>query len=151
MSMPAERPWPEEIKVDKVARTLRVVFSDGKTFVLPAELLRVESPSAEVQGHSPDQKQLVSGRMHVGIIGVEPVGNYAVKLVFDDLHDSGIYTWDYLYGLGFNQDAIWADYLAELEALGLSRDPALSKAPAPKAHGCGGGGGAKSGGGCGCS
>jgi DUF971 family protein len=155
MSMPAERPWPEELKVDKAARTLKVTFSDGRSFVLPAELLRVESPSAEVQGHSPDQKQLVSGRMHVGIIGVEPVGNYAVKLVFDDLHDSGIYSWDYLYGLGANQDAIWADYLAELEAAGLSRDPARNPAPPPKAHGgggCGGGGGggAKSGGGCGC-
>ena len=105
----AARPWPEEIKVDKAARTLTVVFSDGKTFVLPAELLRVESPSAEVQGHSPSQKQLVSGRMHVGIIGVEPVGNYAVKLVFDDLHDTGLYTWDYLYALGEQQDAAWAE------------------------------------------
>jgi DUF971 family protein len=145
----AERPWPEEIKVDKAARTLKVLFSDGKSFVLPAELLRVESPSAEVQGHSPSQKQLVSGRMHVGIIGVEPVGNYAVKLVFDDLHDTGIYTWDYLYALGEQQDAVWADYLAELEAGGLSRDPALAKAPAPKAGGsCGSG---KAAGSCGCS
>jgi DUF971 family protein len=145
----AERPWPEEIKVDKATRTLKVLFSDGKSFVLPAELLRVESPSAEVQGHSPSQKQLVSGRMHVGIIGVEPVGNYAVKLVFDDLHDTGIYTWDYLYALGEQQDAVWADYLAELDAAGLSRDPALSKAPAPKAGGsCGSG---KAAGSCGCS
>jgi DUF971 family protein len=150
MSMPAERPWPEEIKVDKAARTLSVTFSDGAAFVLPAELLRVESPSAEVQGHSPDQKQVVSGRMHVGIIAVEPVGNYAVKLVFDDLHDSGIYSWDYLYALGANQEAIWTDYLAELDSAGLSRDPALTKAPPPKAHGCGGGD-KSSGGGCGCS
>lgn len=149
MSAAAERPWPEEIKVDKATRTLKVTFSDGRTFVLPAELLRVESPSAEVQGHSPDQKQVVAGRMHVGIIGVEPVGNYAVKLVFDDLHDSGIYTWDYLYAMGVNQETIWADYLAELEAAGLSRDPSANPAPAPKAHGCGGGGG-KSGGSCGC-
>ena len=146
----AERPWPDEIKVDKVARTLTVAFSDGKRFVLPAELLRVESPSAEVQGHSPSQKQLVSGRMHVGIIGVEPVGNYAVKLVFDDLHDTGIYAWDYLYALGEQQDAIWAEYLAELEAAGLSRDPARSSAPPPKAGGCGSGSG-KAGGSCGCS
>ena len=145
----AERPWPEEIKVDKATRTLKVLFSDGKSFVLPAELLRVESPSAEVQGHSPSQKQLVSGRMHVGIIGVEPVGNYAVKLVFDDLHDTGIYTWDYLYALGEQQDAVWADYLGELEAAGLSRDPAQSKATAPKAGGsCGSG---KAAGSCGCS
>ena len=145
----AERPWPEEIKVDKAAHTLKVLFSDGKSFVLPAELLRVESPSAEVQGHSPSQKQLVSGRMHVGIIGVEPVGNYAVKLVFDDLHDTGIYTWDYLYALGEQQDAVWADYLADLAAAGLSRDPAQSKAPLAKAGGsCGSG---KAAGSCGCS
>ncbi|TAN63439.1 MAG: DUF971 domain-containing protein [Magnetospirillum sp.] len=144
----AERPWPEEIKVDKATRTLKVVFSDGKTFVLPAELLRVESPSAEVQGHSPSQKQVVAGRMHVGIIGVEPVGNYAIKLVFDDLHDTGIYAWDYLYALGEQQDAIWAHYLAELEAAGLSRDPAQSKAPPAKAGGCGSG---KAAGSCGCS
>lgn len=150
MNAAAERPWPEEIKVDKAAKTLRVVFSDGRSFVLPAELLRVESPSAEVQGHSPDQKQVVAGRMHVGIIGVEPVGNYAVKLVFDDLHDSGIYTWDYLYAMGVNQETIWADYLVELEAAGLSRDPAANPPPAPKAHGCGGGGSGKSGGSCGC-
>jgi len=143
----AERPWPEELKVDKAERTLNVVFSDGKTFVLPAELLRVESPSAEVQGHGPGQKTLVAGRMQVGIIGVEPVGNYAVKLVFDDLHDSGIYTWDYLYGLGENQDRLWAAYLAELEAAGLSRDPKAAKSE-PKAQGCGSG---KATGSCGCS
>ena len=143
----AERPWPEEIKVDKAAHTLTVLFSDGKRFVLPAELLRVESPSAEVQGHSPSQKQVVSGRMHVGIIAVEPVGNYAVKLVFDDLHDTGIYAWDYLYALGERQDAIWTAYLAELEAAGLSRDPAGSKAASPKTGGCGSG---KTGGSCGC-
>jgi DUF971 family protein len=147
-----EKPWPEEIKVDKAARTLKVLFSDGKAFVLPAELLRVESPSAEVQGHSPSEKKLVAGRMHVGIIGVEPVGNYAVKLVFDDLHDSGIYTWDYLYALGEQQDAIWTRYQDELAEAGLSRDPALSKAPPPKSGGgCGGGSGKASGGGCGCS
>jgi len=143
----AERPWPEELKVDKAARTLKAVFSDGKTFVLPAELLRVESPSAEVQGHGPGQKQLVSGRMLVGIMAVEPVGNYAVKLVFDDLHDSGIYTWDYLYALGENQERLWAEYLAELEAAGLSRDPKASKAES-KGHGCGSG---KAAGSCGCS
>ncbi|CAA7612661.1 gamma-butyrobetaine hydroxylase-like domain-containing protein [Magnetospirillum sp. SS-4] len=142
-----EKPWPEEIKVDKAARTLTVRFSDGKTFVLPAELLRVESPSAEVQGHSPSEKKLVAGRMHVGIIGVEPVGNYAVKLVFDDLHDSGIYTWDYLHALGEQQDAVWAEYLEEMAAAGLSRDPALSKAPPPKSGGCGSG---KAAGSCGC-
>lgn len=143
-----QRPWPEEIKADKATHTLKILFSDGKSFVLPAELLRVESPSAEVQGHSPSQKQLVAGRMHVGIIGIEPVGNYAVKLVFDDLHDTGIYTWDYLYALGEQQDEVWAKYLADLEAAGLSRDPARSTAPPAKAGGCGSG---KSAGGCGCS
>ena len=142
------RRQPDEIKVSKADRTVTLSFDDGKRFVLPAELLRVESPSAEVQGHGPDQKTLVSGRALVGIIGVEPVGNYAVKIVFDDLHDSGIFTWDYLYHLGENRDAIWADYLAAIEAAGLSRDPsAASTAPAPKSGGSCGSGKA---GGCGC-
>ncbi len=136
MSGQIGHPWPEEIRVDKAARTLTVSFSDGRTFVLPAELLRVESPSAEVQGHSPGERQLVAGRMHVGIIGVEPVGNYAVKLVFDDLHDSGLYTWDYLYALGERQNELWTAYLAALEVAGLSRDPAHSKPVPPKAGGC---------------
>ena len=90
---------------------------------LPAELLRVESPSAEVQGHNPGQKQIVAGRRHVGIIGIEPVGHYAVRLVFDDLHDTGIYSWDYLADLGRNQDRLWAAYLDGLASRGLSRDP----------------------------
>lgn len=129
---------PEEIKVRKAEKLLEVRFEDGSHFRLPAELLRVESPSAEVQGHGPGQKTLVAGRRHVAIIGIEPVGNYAVKLVFDDLHDSGIYTWDYLYWLGRNQDQVWADYLAALEAAGRFRDPALNP-PEPVAHSCGGG------------
>ncbi|MGE5503625.1 MAG: gamma-butyrobetaine hydroxylase-like domain-containing protein [Actinomycetota bacterium] len=140
--------WPEAIKVHKAERTLEVLFDDGQTFVLPAELLRVESPSAEVQGHSPDEKTLVSGRSAVGIIAVEAVGNYAIKIVFDDLHDTGIYTWDYLYYLGSMQDQIWREYEAALAQAGLSRDPGSVPAPAPKAHGCGGGGGKS--GGCGC-
>ena len=86
-------------------------------------MLRVESPSAEVQGHSPSQKQVVAGRRHVGIMGVEPVGNYAITIKFDDLHDTGIYTWDALYAFGENQQAIWEGYLSELESKGLSRDP----------------------------
>jgi len=115
---------PVEIRYNKGEKALEVEFDDGKTFVLPAEYLRVESPSAEVQGHSPDQRQVVSGRRHVGIISITPVGNYAVQIGFDDLHDSGIYSWDYLYRLGEHRDEIWAGYLKELAEKGLSRDPA---------------------------
>jgi DUF971 family protein len=116
-------PIPTEIRLNRAARTLDVTFDDGARFALPAELLRVESPSAEVQGHSPDQKKLIAGRRHVGIVGVEPVGNYAVRLTFDDLHDTGIYAWEYLYKLGREQPAIWDAYLAALAEKGLSRDP----------------------------
>jgi len=91
--------------------------------VIAAELLRVESPSAEVQGHGGDQKKIVAGRRHVAIIGAEPVGNYALRLSFDDLHDTGLYSWWYLYQLGAEQDRIWAQYLDNLAAQGLSRDP----------------------------
>jgi DUF971 family protein len=129
---------PEEIKVRKAEKLLEIRFEDGAHFRLPAELLRVESPSAEVQGHGPGQKVLVAGRQHVAIIGAEAVGNYAIKLVFDDMHDSGLYTWDFLYWLGQNQDSVWADYLAALEAAGKFRDPALNP-PEPIAHSCGGG------------
>ncbi len=116
-------PVPTEIRLNRAARTLDVTFDDGARFALPAELLRVESPSAEVQGHSPDQKKLIAGRRHVGIIGVEAVGNYAVRLTFDDLHDTGIYAWDYLYKLGREQAAIRDAYLAALARNGLSREP----------------------------
>ncbi|CAA7617420.1 conserved hypothetical protein [Magnetospirillum sp. LM-5] len=140
---------PEEIKVKKAERRLDIRFEDGAEFQIPAELLRVESPSAEVQGHGPGEKTLVAGRSHVGIIAVEPVGNYAVKIVFDDLHDSGIYTWDYLYWLGASQDQIWREYEAALAAAGLSRHPnaTSTQAAAPKQSGCGCGSGGK--GGCG--
>ncbi|MCW8916426.1 MAG: DUF971 domain-containing protein [Magnetovibrio sp.] len=114
---------PTEIRNNKETNCLEVDFTDGKSFSIPVELLRVESPSAEVQGHSPDQKQLVTGRRHVTIMNINMVGNYAVALKFDDLHDSGIYTWDFLYNMGENQDEIWANYLKELEAAGASRDP----------------------------
>ena len=90
---------------------------------MPAEYLRVESPSAEVQGHGPGQKQIVAGRRHVGIMKIEPVGNYAVRLSFDDLHDTGLYSWDYLYELGEDQSEKWAAYLEAVERQGLSRDP----------------------------
>jgi DUF971 family protein len=116
-------PNPTEIRLDRAAKLLHVAFDDGTRFALPAELLRVESPSAEVQGHAPTQKQLVTGRRHVGIMTLEPVGNYAVRLIFDDLHDTGIYSWEYLHDLGRNQDRLWSAYLAALAERGLSRDP----------------------------
>ena len=115
--------WPTEIRLRKQEKILEVDFDDGSRFALPAEFLRVESPSAEVQGHGPDQKTLVAGRRHVGIMGVEPVGNYAVRIKFDDLHDTGLYTWNYLYELGSEQETRWRRYLDALEAQGLSRDP----------------------------
>ncbi|HVY15605.1 MAG TPA: DUF971 domain-containing protein [Rhodopila sp.] len=109
--------------MDRAAKVLHVSFDDGTEFALPAEYLRVESPSAEVQGHHPGQKQIVAGRRHVGIIGIEPVGHYAVRLIFDDLHDTGIYAWDYLHEMGRDQDRKWAAYLAALAERGLSREP----------------------------
>lgn len=115
--------WPREIRLKKEEKILEIDFDDGASFALPAELLRVESPSAEVQGHSPEQKTLVAGRRHVGIMAVEPVGNYAVRIKFDDLHDTGIYSWQYLYALGRNREQVWQDYLHALAASGLSRDP----------------------------
>jgi DUF971 family protein len=115
--------WPTEIRLIKSEKILQVAFDDGKTLRLPAEYLRVESPSAEVQGHGPGERRLVAGRRHVGIIEIEAVGNYAVRLVFDDLHDTGIYSWSYLYELGVEQERRWNGYLAALAANGLSRDP----------------------------
>ncbi|MBL4665809.1 MAG: DUF971 domain-containing protein [Sneathiella sp.] len=119
----AGRPKPVEVRLKSEEKKLVVSFSDGHKFEYPAELLRVESPSAEVQGHSASQKKLVSGRRHVGIMGMEPVGNYAVRLNFDDLHDTGLFSWSYLYTLGFNQDAVWDNYVTNLAAANLSRDP----------------------------
>jgi DUF971 family protein len=116
-------PTATEIRLDRASRVLHVTFDDGTVHALPAEYLRVESPSAEVQGHHPGQKQVVAGRRHVSIIGIEPVGHYAVRLVFDDLHDSGIFSWDYLHELGRKQDQLWPAYLDALAARGLSRDP----------------------------
>lgn len=114
---------PSEIRLKSTEKILEIDFDDGQTVALPAELLRVESPSAEVQGHGPSQKKTIPGRRHVGIMDVEAVGNYAVKLKFDDMHDTGIFSWDYLYDLGARQDEIWGEYLAALETQGLSRDP----------------------------
>jgi len=115
--------WPQEVRLKKDEKRLEIDFDDGRTFSLPAEFLRVHSPSAEVQGHGPGQKTTQHGKLYVGIMNLEPVGHYALKIVFDDLHDSGIYTWSYLYELGEDQERLWAEYLAELEAKGLSRDP----------------------------
>ena len=115
--------WPVEIRLRREDKTLDVTFDDGSAFSYPAEYLRVESPSAEVQGHGPSQKKIVAGRRHVGIIDVTPVGNYAIKIVFDDLHDTGIYSWQYLYDIGADHETIWQAYLDALAAQGLSRDP----------------------------
>lgn len=138
----------EELTVRRADKALHVGFEDGTSVDISFELLRVESPSAEVQGHGPGEKKLVHGRAHVGVIGLEPVGNYAIKIIFDDLHDSGLYTWDYLYWLGHNQDRLWQDYLAALDQAGLSRYPDPKAQPAAKSGGCGCGSGG-SGGGCG--
>lgn len=118
------QPWPTELRLKRAERLLEITFDDGKRFSLPAEYLRVESPSAEVQGHGPGQKQLVAGCAGIGIAAVEPVGNYAVRLVFDDRHDTGIYSWTYLYELGVEQQQRWSAYLAALKNAGLSREPA---------------------------
>ncbi|WP_419903120.1 gamma-butyrobetaine hydroxylase-like domain-containing protein [Kiloniella sp.] len=115
--------WPTDIKYKSEERALHISFDNGENFVLPAEYLRVESPSAEVQGHHPSQKKVLSGRRMVGIMGIDPVGNYAVKITFDDLHDTGIFSWQYLYKLATERDVLWQKYLAELESRGLSRDP----------------------------
>jgi DUF971 family protein len=123
MSEASTKFWPIEIRVQSEEKRLEIEFDNGESFSIPAELLRVESPSAEVQGHGPGQKTTVAGRRHVGILAVEPVGNYAVRIRFDDLHDTGLYTWRYLYELGSEQDRLWEEYLGRLEEQGLSRDP----------------------------
>jgi DUF971 family protein len=114
---------PKEIRLNSKKKLLEVDFEDGKSFSLTAELLRVESPSADVQGHGPGQKKIVSGRRYVGIVDVVPVGNYAIQINFDDLHDTGIFSWDTLYDYGVRQDELWHEYLKSLEEKGLSRDP----------------------------
>ena len=122
---PAVEVRATEIRLDRATGGLDVAFDDATHFRLPAEYLRVESPSAEVQGHGPGERKLVSGRRHVRVIGIEPVGNYAVRLTFDDLHDTGIFSWEYLHQLGREQAARWQAYLNALAARGLSRDPPI--------------------------
>jgi DUF971 family protein len=115
------KPWPTELRLHKDRKTLTVAFDSGERFELAAEYLRVKSPSAEVQGHSPDERKTVAGKHNVAILEVNPIGNYAVRLVFDDLHSTGIYSWDYLLELGRNRDALWQEYLDDLAGKGLTR------------------------------
>lgn len=119
-------PMPTEIKLHQKSRLLEIAFSDDRRFELPCELLRVYSPSAEVRGHGPGQEVLQVGKKNVEITDIQPVGSYAVQLVFSDGHDSGLYSWDYLYDLGINQEALWQQYLARMKEAGASREPATS-------------------------
>jgi DUF971 family protein len=115
--------WPVELRLRKDRKVLAIVFDNGEKFELPAEALRVNSPSAEVQGHNPDERKTVAGKRKVEILEIQPVGNYAVRLVFDDLHSTGIFSWPYLAELGRRHDFYWRRYTDELAAKGLSRDP----------------------------
>jgi len=115
--------WPVEIRLNKGKNQLEIDFEDGKSFDLPAELLRIESPSAEVRGHAPNEKKIIAGRKYVTIINIETIGHYAIRIHFDDLHNTGIYTWDTLYKLGRDQDLIWQNYLKALKENGLNRAP----------------------------
>ncbi|MEE7502351.1 DUF971 domain-containing protein [Methylobacterium sp. C33D] len=134
--------WPTEIRLSADRRVLNVAFEDGARYALPAEYLRVSSPSAEVQGHSPLERKVIGGKRAVAILAVEPVGNYAVKLGFDDMHDTGIYGWGYLHTLGREYETRWNTYLGELAERGLDRETART-APVKQGGGCGSGS-------CGC-
>lgn len=150
----ADMPLPQSLTVHAASRVLEVGYSDGKNFRLPFELMRVYSPSAEVQGHGPGQEVLQTGKRDVTIANIEQVGNYAIKPFFSDGHESGLFTWNYLYELGEQQDQLWAAYLARLEAAGVDRDTPM---PEKAGGSCGTGGGCgsasaaapASGGGCG--
>jgi DUF971 family protein len=120
--VPQDPPWPSELRLGAGGAVLKVAFESGQGFELPAEYLRVMSPSAEVQGHTPQERKTLGGKRNVVVMEVAPVGSYAVRLSFDDRHATGIYTWDYLFELGACQSEKWAQYLAELETKGLSRD-----------------------------
>ncbi|MBS0553172.1 MAG: DUF971 domain-containing protein [Proteobacteria bacterium] len=134
--MDHDTPLPTEITLHRKSRVLEIAFDDGSRFQLPFEFLRVYSPSAEVRGHGPGQETLQQGKRDVDVLSLEPVGNYAVKPGFSDGHDSGLYSWDYLYMLGREQERLWSEYLARLEREGGTRDPAKVPPPAPKG-GCG--------------
>jgi len=121
--MDRQTPRPTEIKLHQKSRLLEIAFDDGQRYTLPCEYLRVFSPSAEVRGHGPGQEVLQVGKRNVEIKEIEPVGHYAVKLVFSDGHDTGLYSWEYLHELGEKQESSWKSYLARLEAAGASRDP----------------------------
>ena len=130
----ADSPTPTALTVHSQSRILEVAFSDGAAFKIPFELMRVYSPSAEVQGHGPGQEVLQTGKREVRVVELEPIGNYAVKPVFSDGHESGIFSWDYLYHLGADQDQLWADYDRRLQAAGANRDAPMVVAGG---HGCG--------------
>ena len=130
----AGAPAPQSLTVHGVSRVLEVAFSDGATFRIPFELMRVYSPSAEVQGHGPGQEVLQTGKRDVELAALEPIGNYAVKPVFSDGHESGIFTWDYLYELGAKEAELWAQYLARLQAAGVDRDAPMA---GKGGHACG--------------
>ncbi len=121
-------PIPESLTVHGLSKVLEIGFSDGAQFRIPFELMRVYSPSAEVQGHGPGQEVLQTGKREVGIAEIEPVGNYAVKPTFTDGHESGLFTWEYLYFLGDQQDALWKQYVDRLQAAGMSRDAPMLEA-----------------------
>jgi len=126
----AGAPTPQALTVHGLSKVLEVAFSDGASFRIPFELMRVYSPSAEVQGHGPGQEVLQTGKRDVELVALEPVGNYAVQPTFSDGHDTGIYSWDYLYFLGSQQEKLWADYAARLEAAGVGRDTPMADKPA---------------------
>ena len=132
-----QSPIPTAITLHQQSKVLEVAFSDGAAFRIPFELMRVYSPSAEVQGHCPGQEVLQTGKRHVGVLSVEPVGHYAVKPVFSDGHDTGLFTWEYLYFLGSRQDELWAQYVERLARAGKDRDADTAAAPTA-ADGCGG-------------
>lgn len=117
-----ETPWPTEIRLAKDRRSVRVVFDNGVTESFDAEFLRVHSPSAEVQGHSPEQRRLVPGKRDVAISAIDPIGNYAVRITFDDGHNTGLFTWDYFRTLAANRESLWTSYLGDLAKLDLTRD-----------------------------
>jgi len=129
-----DRPTPVALTVHQQSRALEIAFDDGRTFRIPFELMRVYSPSAEVQGHGPGQETLQTGKRDVVIDAIEPVGHYAVKPTFSDGHDTGLFTWDYLYRLGAQQDALLAQYLERLAAAGLDRDAQMPKPGAGSCH-----------------